>query len=64
MFGYLEYLDRECEGMYGWLGKVGSGQDIEMFKNFIVNELTVEQQQELYNSIKNAFDLEIPEERE
>lgn len=60
LFGFLDYFDDIFEGSFTWLGKMAPGEDMENLKDFIENDLTVDQSNEIVISIQNAFDLMLP----
>lgn len=60
LFGFLDYFDDIFEGSFTWLGKMASGEDMENLKDFIENDLTVDQSNEIVISIQNAFHLMLP----
>lgn len=62
LFGFLDGLEELCQDSYAWLGKVEDGQDMEDLKEFIEDELTGDQREEIYRCIAGAFALEPPEE--
>lgn len=64
IFGFLDYFDDIFEGSFTWLGKVNSGEDIGTLKYFISTVLTIDQRNEIYTCIQNAFGLQVPEEEE
>ena len=62
--GFLTYFDDIFAGSLTWLGKMNAGDNIDTLQDFISNTLTEEQRDEMYKCIENAFELQIPEEKE
>ena len=62
LLGFLDYFNEVFAGSLRWLGKMNAGEDIETLKSFITSDLSVDQKEEIYTCIQNAFGLQIPEE--
>lgn len=62
LLGFLDYFNDAFARSLKWLGRINGGEDMETLKNFIISDLLPEQKEEIYTCIRNAFELQIPEE--
>lgn len=61
LFGFFDFFNDAFDGSLRWLGKINAGENIETLKNFVTTVLTIDQKEELFTCICNAFDLQVPE---
>lgn len=60
LIDFLDFFNDAFAGSLRWLGKMNVGEDIETLKDFITTTLTVDQKDEIFTCIQNAFGLKIP----
>lgn len=60
LMNFLDFFNDVFAGSLSWLGKINAGEDIETLKDFISMTLTVNQKEEIFTSIQNAFGLQVP----
>lgn len=60
LLGFLDYFNDAFAGSLRWLGKINAGEDIDTLKDFITTTFTVDQKNEIFTCIQNAFGLQVP----
>lgn len=60
LMGFFDYFNDAFAGSLRWLGKINAGEDIDTLKDFVATVLTVDQKEEIFTCIRNAFGMYVP----
>lgn len=60
LMGFFDYFNDAFAGSLRWLGKINAGEDIDTLKDFVATVLTVDQKEEIFTCIRNAFGMHVP----
>ena len=60
LMGFFDYFNDAFAGSLRWLGKINEGEDLDTLKAFVRTVLTVDQKEEIFTCIRNAFGMYVP----